>query len=70
MGELPFENLSGLVGLQVVSANSVAELQAVLTQIRLPCRILHIYADGGRHHAWIRTMAKIKKQAIKSKETQ
>lgn len=54
------ESLNYFVGL------SADEIIAQLRQIRLPVKIISMYAVGSRHYCWFQTSAKIKK--VKGKQ--
>jgi hypothetical protein len=47
--------------LYVLESDSAEGLREQIIAIRLPTRILTIYAMGETHFAWIQTTAKIKK---------
>lgn len=60
--ELEFSNLNTLAGtLEYVEAMSTRDLMAQLKKIKLPTKIISIYAYGSVHVAWIMTHAKLKK---------
>jgi hypothetical protein len=61
MDNLEWANLNGVKNLQFLEGKSAQELQAQITQIKLPTKIIAIYFYGTRHIAWIQTFAKIKK---------
>ena len=54
-------NLSNYPHLEVLQARSAADLKAQLIQIRLPYKILSIYAVGSMHFAWVSLTRKIRK---------
>jgi hypothetical protein len=55
------ESLSENSKIEFLTGNSPAELQAQLKSIKLPFRIVTIYAMGGAHIAWIIPTLPIKK---------
>lgn len=55
------ENLTYLIG------NGPEEIITQLKSIRLPTRIIAMYAVGSKHICWIETTAKLKKQTKKEK---
>lgn len=57
-----FDDLSGIKFLDFFVGNSPEELKAQIDQIRLPAKIISIYAIGSRHIAWVQSSTKIKKK--------
>jgi hypothetical protein len=55
------DSLSENSKIEFLTGNSPDELQAQLKQIKLPFRIVTIYAMGGAHIAWIIPTNPIKK---------
>jgi hypothetical protein len=60
------DNLSNYANLDYLEARSTEELLRQLQQIRLPHKIISIYAYGNKHVAWVSLTQKIKK--IKKEE--
>lgn len=56
-----FENLSGLKNIDFLIGITPQELLDQINTIRLPCRIISIYAVGSRHIAWVQCTSKLKK---------
>lgn len=44
--------------LAVIESNSAKDLQSQIRSIRLPTRIIAIYAVGETHYAWLQTIDK------------
>ena len=57
------ENLSSYPNLDFLIGSSPEELKKQLDQIRLPFKILALYAQGGNHVAWV----SLSRQLIKKK---
>lgn len=58
-----FDSVNALSNtLEFISADSPEELRLKLREIRLPTRLITIYAVGSKHVAWIQTTAKLKKK--------
>jgi len=55
------DNLTSYPNLDFIEGKSPQELKDLLTQIRLPHKIISIYAMGTRHIAWITISRPIKK---------
>lgn len=55
-------NLSSYPHLDVLKASSAEKLKEQLTQIRLPYKIVAIYAAGNIHFAWVSLTRKINKK--------
>ena len=53
-----FENL-GVQGLTFIIGESAEDVLKQVSAIRLPVKIISIYAQGSKHYAWIQTSAKI-----------
>lgn len=47
------DNLSSYRNIEFLSASSPEELKSQLGQIKLPYKLIAIYAQGGAHIAWI-----------------
>lgn len=58
-----FDNLNiNSDNLQYFSADSAEELKSMISKVRLPLKIVSIYAVGNKHVAWFLTSAKIVKK--------
>lgn len=63
------DSLNPYQGLEFFVGSSPEELKDQLTAIRVPFKLLAIYAQGTRHVAWVQTGAqKIKKVTKQTKE--
>lgn len=63
MADDMFESLNPNTStLDFLVGDSAEDLKAQITSIRLPTKIIAIYAVGVKHIAWIQTTAKIKKK--------
>lgn len=59
------ENLTSYPNIDVFEAKTAAGLKDLLTQIRLPHKIISIYHASGRHYAWVSLTIPIKKKVTK-----
>lgn len=62
------DNLTSYPNLDFLEANGPVQLKEQLDQIRLPYKIIAIYAAGSRHYAWVtltKPITKVKKKKIK-----
>lgn len=57
-----FENLSNHPFLEFYVGDSPEDLRAQLSAIRLPFKVINIYAQGSRHYAWVSLTAPTKKR--------
>jgi len=55
-------NLSSYPHLDVFKARSAEELKVTLDSIRLPYKIVSIYAQGNIHYAWVSLTRKVNKK--------
>lgn len=68
MSEGGFDRLNQLEALKIIAGRDEEELLAKLRQIRLPTRIVSIYAAGTKHFAAILTDAKIVEKIVEKKK--
>jgi hypothetical protein len=67
MGNDLFDSLNGLQNLTYLTGNSPEEIVTQIKSIRLPVRIISIYAMGSKHICWVETTAKLNKVSKKDK---
>lgn len=63
-GQLPGENLNTYRNLEFFTSKSPEGLKAQLDQIRLPSKIIAIYAVRGAHVAWVNLTRPVKKTKV------
>ena len=58
------DNLSSYPNLEFLESSDALELKNQMDQIRLPYKIISIYALGGRHYAWVSLTRPIQKVLV------
>lgn len=61
-----FDSLNTYENLNYLESASAEELKNMIQSIKLPSKIISIYALGSRHYAWVQTNSKIVKENKKS----
>ena len=53
--------------IEVIEADTAGELRTLLSQIYLPCELITIYPENGKHYAWVNFKRPLKRPEIVKK---